>query len=230
MCIESIGENSIPSYTVLEFGGLKFQLENVSPKESKRLTLKEIHENYLILLEYEEGKNPDVSNLIVFDTAKRIVAWERKDVKNVEVGRSAIKVPHQYLTKRIEHLDIGSGQPMELSGEFTNNRPDILLPAFYSAENEYFSTFTEFIQTHTNDQAILCCEYLEINSGMILSYYAKSNRSVDNNLLIMSNEGQLNELINIGKNLTGIGKDTFFVFDKYLIFISFKNTLNIYEI
>jgi len=65
---------------------------------------------------------------------------------------------------------------------------------------------------------------------MILSYYFHKNKTLGNVLLVANSEGEVLCTINLGENLKGIGKDTFFVLENKLVFISNKNTLNIYEV
>ena len=54
--------------------------------------------------------------------------------------------------------------------------------------------------------------------------------ALNNSLIVLDPHGQTIESIKLGKNLKGIGKDTFFAIENRLIFISHKNTLNIYEV
>ncbi len=106
---------------------------------------------------------------------------------------------------------------------------DISYASAYPEESEYFQWFVQYF---ANLDIIPCkqIEYLKIKAQILISYYKESQKELTNSLAILDESGDILENILLEEQLTGIGKDTFFVFRNKAIFVTQKSTLNIYDL
>ncbi|MEQ9285984.1 MAG: hypothetical protein RIG77_03695 [Cyclobacteriaceae bacterium] len=232
LCIEHVDvQSSIPHYDVFDLEKGLSVAGHISPKKNRNLVLKAITDRYIILNEYHDGQNPDKATVIVFDFERKTIVWEKENFVALEVTNGTIRAPHPHFENRFSHWDIENGLIVEEPEKTmrTTNKSEYF-PLFYPDTSEHFVWFVKHIAEATGHQAVVCCEYLELTSIIVISYYFQEDQGLTNNLLILNLDGTTRELINLGKNLKGIGKDTFFAIEKKLIFISDKNMLNVYEV
>jgi hypothetical protein len=216
---------------VVDLANLSIVVMEIEVKKSKTMVLKSIFDSFLVLNEYANGQNPDKATAIVFDYQKKKIKWQKENFAISEINGSLLKAPNQHFENRFSYWDIESGSIIENPEEnFSVPDNDLYFPQCYPENNEHFTWFVEVISRLTQHLACLSCEYLELKDKMVISYYYNEKDALNNSLIVLDNKGQIIESIKLGKNLNGIGKDTFFVIENRLIFISHKNTLNIYEI
>jgi len=232
LCIENVeAESSIPYYNIVDFNKVKLLDSNIDVKPSKTLVLKTIVDNFLVLYEYSNGQNPDKAKAIVYDYKSKKIKWEKEDFNIIDIKGRLIKSPHQYFEGRYSYWNIESGSIVESE---ENEKPETNknqhFPLCYPETNEHFSWFAKVISGQNKHLPRISCEYLELNDKIIISYYYMEKEALNNSLIVLDSHGQIIESINLGENLKGIGKDTFFAIENRLIFISHKNTLNIYEV
>ncbi len=232
ICLEQISESlPSPQYHVVDLQSFTLNAENISVKNSKTLVLKSITSSHLILNEYHNGKNPDHATAMVYDYKRKIIEWEKENFRILEINGEVIKSPHQHFENRFSYWNVKTGQIIDepATTNLKSNKTESF-PLLYPENSEHFGSFSKFINEKTGHVPAICCEYLEVEKLMILSYYFFENKTLTNVLLIANSDGEILDTINLGENLKGIGKDTFFVLENKLVFISNKNTLNIYEV
>lgn len=232
LCIENIEEErSIPYYNIVDLGETKLVESKCVVKQSKTLVLKTIVDDFIVLIEYSNGQNPDQADIIVYDYKNKRIKWEKENFKIIDIEGKLVKSPHQYFEGRYSYWDIESGSIVESTeNENLKTNKNQHFPLCYPETNEHFSWFAKVISEQTEHIPRIICEYLELNNKMIISYYYKEKEAMNNSLIVLDNKGQKIESIKLGENLKGIGKDTFFAMENRLIFISHKNILNIYEV
>ena len=232
LCIENVEEeSSIPYYNIVDLNETKLLESNIAVKPSKTLVLKTIVNNFLVLNEYSNGQNPDKAKAIVYDYKNKRIKWEKEDFNIIDIKGKLIKSPHQYFEGRYSYWDIESGSIVESDeNENPETNKNEHFPLCYPETNEHFAWFVKVISGQNKHIPRISCEYLELNDKIIISYYYMEKEALNNSLIVLDPHGQTIESIKLGKNLKGIGKDTFFAIENRLIFISHKNTLNIYEV
>ncbi|MFT7162332.1 MAG: hypothetical protein ACI9GZ_003522 [Bacteroidia bacterium] len=232
LCIENVKEeSSIPNYNIIDLNKTKLLESNIAVKPSKTLVLKTIVDNFLVLNEYSNGQNPDKARAIVYDYKNKRINWEKENFNIIDIKGKLIKSPHQYFEGRYSYWDIESGSIVESDeNENLKTEKNEYFPLCYPETNEYFSWFAKVISGQKKHMPRISCEYLELNDKIIISYYYMEKEALNNSLIVLDSYGQTIESIKLGENLKGIGKDTFFAIENHLIFISYKNTLNIYEV
>lgn len=127
--------------------------------------------------------------------------------------------------------DILKQTKLDFSGldEVENDHTNVSRLSFYPKSNEHFATLKEFVEAVTEKKVLEAgIEYLEFETAVILSYYAK-DKAMANYLLVTDHQKQVLLHECIGQDLKGIGQDTFIVSNNKLIFVKDKQQLFIYQ-
>ncbi len=117
--------------------------------------------------------------------------------------------------------------------EFSHKRySQCRYPILYKEGEEYFEQVRNFIlATVAGAHPVQAIEYAETDSSLIISFYsASAENKIDNILLIFNLAGELLLQEILGTGLSGIGSDTFFIFESDLYFIQNKDTLKAYKL
>ncbi len=232
LCLEFVVPgDGVPHYQIIDLEKKEILQEKLSIKPSKTLVLKAITSDRLLLNEYSDGKNPDHAAAISFDFYRREIAWEKADFQVLEVVGNHLKAPHPHFENRFSYWDIKNGVVVDDEKKVTGvlNKKESF-PFFYPENSKHFKWFEQHIANLTGHEARICCEYMELDAALVISYYYMEGKGLTNELLILNRKGEIKEQINLGKNLQGIGKDTFFALENKIICITHKTTLNIYEV
>ncbi|GEO04126.1 hypothetical protein AAE02nite_17900 [Adhaeribacter aerolatus] len=107
----------------------------------------------------------------------------------------------------------------------------IMVPQHYPAENKYFTDLKLFVQNKTGFDALYAIDYLEHKNMLALGFYRpQENKLQTYQLAVFSLTGELCLQVDLGKDLSGIGTDNFFIFQDTLILVKNKKTLLGYEV
>jgi len=183
----------------------------------------------LVVVAYSRDNNPDLMDIYVFDWQSGHVLWQRANTKIVEAHTELIKVPHPIIQNRTLLLDINTGTEIPEMQKTRDSSGHITCPSSYPESSIYFQWFAKFLK-ETGQKPVKECEYLKLGKVIFLSYYIYRHDALDNYLIAIDSDGKILEKFTLGEKLKGIGKDTFFVQQDHLIFISNKTILNIYAL
>ncbi|MEO9804622.1 MAG: hypothetical protein ABJF04_15305 [Reichenbachiella sp.] len=200
--------------------------------EYSGLVLKSYTTNSLLFNQYSDQNNPDQSNILSFNWDGGDPTFSLTNTKIIQSGPGWIQIPHPNFTSRKIYLDLDSGTEMKHEPAIVDNIDHLAKIQYaiaYPEASEYFQWFVQYFSTHD----IVPCrqiEYLKTDDKFLISFYEESEKGLVNSLAILETDGQMLECILLEDQLTGIGKDTFFVFRNKTIFVTQKNTLNIYDV
>lgn len=184
----------------------------------------------LVLAQYTPQNNPDQTHVFVFDWLKKAPLFHFENTKIIQASPGWIQLPHPHFTHKSIFIDMNTGLEMRNDpSPDRNSTPSIRYATAYPSTSEYFQWFEQYFSTHH----IVPCrqiEYLKINDRVLISFYEEQNGGLKNTLAILDTKGQLLEHILLEEKLKGVGKDTFFVLDHHALFVTSKNTLNIYAL
>ncbi|MDB5262170.1 MAG: hypothetical protein JWQ14_1451 [Adhaeribacter sp.] len=105
-------------------------------------------------------------------------------------------------------------------------QPTVQVPQHYPVDNAYFIYLKEFIYQKTGVLAHTAIDYLENEKYIALGFYpAAENQSQVYRVVLFSLSGEWLLQEDLGKELTGIGPDNFFIFQDTLILFKNKKSL-----
>lgn len=107
---------------------------------------------------------------------------------------------------------------------------DISNPSQYVQGHEYFEKVREFLKSRMAVEAVRALEYLEHAGMIIISFYVSSGKVFENHLVVFDEGGTQRLKAVLGKELTGVGLEIFFVRHNRLFFVKNKTELLIYSL
>ncbi len=108
---------------------------------------------------------------------------------------------------------------------------DCFYPVKYYEGEAYFEDVYNFVHQHAGVKPVAAIEYAETANYIIVSYYKASGKGIlDNFVSVYDLEGNLCLNVKLGSGLSGIGSDTFFIFNLNLYLIQDKHIIQVYRL
>ncbi|MEQ9298347.1 MAG: DUF4905 domain-containing protein [Cyclobacteriaceae bacterium] len=178
---------------------------------------------------YEDDQNPELKSLLLWDIDqdKVLITYENATLVKVMQGGFQIRKEDGLHTMDWE------GQAMEDLPEIKlteQHNTSVHHPFEYQSGDSDFDTVKSFITQAVNVMPEAGAEYLETDEHLFISYYINEMKMLANYLLISDLNGKVLFNKKINASAKGMGRDTFFIFERKLVFISNNNTLSVYAI
>jgi hypothetical protein len=237
------GEALELSFSLIDLAEQQLRWEGLAFDSGWWTGLAGIHEGYVLFYTYEDQQNPELKNVFAVDAENKEVCWaysgynhltfyagcslgfskqdEERSYASIELSGGALR----NLTdeKGLELLEAGRK-------ESARRAAACVFPAYYSAENPYFSSVAAFIEKELKLVPVQSCEYLEIFDKIIISYYTANREKLSNFILVCDVEGEFLLHERLSEAGDGVAMDTFFVLGRKLIFTKEKRITECYEI
>ena len=189
------------------------------------------HQDGLIFLQVlNDPQNPEDRNTWVYHLAtsrlykKDYVAFKAYFQGKVLVKESSAEGSYMLLD---DQLNGAQKLHSQLAGEFIRNTSlfttNMKFPVHYLQEDSYFDEIKRFVKMETKTDPVKAVDYLEVSGLVFISYYIYESGLLSNYLLVLCEDGKLLMHHLLGKNLKGIGSDTFFIWKNNLLFIENNN-------
>ena len=213
-------------------------LQNLEIVESFELTadlfgctLKSFDRDRLVLVKYSTEYNPDRYDVFVHDWRESKLTGQWINTQILDSGAGWIELPHPHFENRRVYIDITQGIQLESKPEtvVSDFISTLVYPNTYPSESKYFSWFEKYLNK-IDVEPVHQVEHLVSGKLTMLSYYQKAGEQMSNHLIFMNSEGTVLDQFELEQGLSGVGRDTFFVINQMVIFITNQKTLNIYEI
>lgn len=178
---------------------------------------------------YEDDQNPELKSLLLWDIDhdQVLITYE-----NATLGK-ALKGGFQIRKEDGLHTMDWEGQAVEDLPEIKlseQHNTSVHHPFQYQSGDSDFDTVKSFIAQTVNVVPEAGAEYLETDEYVFISYYINELKMLANYLLISDLNGKVLFNKKINTSAKGMGHDTFFIFERKLVFISNNNTLCVYAI
>ncbi|GAB3203286.1 hypothetical protein ABID22_000924 [Pontibacter aydingkolensis] len=128
--------------------------------------------------------------------------------------------------------DISQYRAAQQVSDFSSDRyRDCVYPVLYMQGESYFEDVCNFLIEQSGARPVQGIAYAEANSCIVISYYAQAESGeLDNFVVIYDLEGKLRLKVKLGSGLSGIGSDTFFIFNLGLYLLLDKQILQVYSL
>ncbi|MBT1704001.1 DUF4905 domain-containing protein [Chryseosolibacter indicus] len=218
-------------FSAIDLSGKKMLWDEITLEEKWWVSLTEVSENLLLFNIYTDTNNPDRKSLISFDFNSQEIKWWRNNFSIGSISESHVSGIDTSMGAKPLVLNIADGVPVT-NPVITSPRQNfsIIKPLQYYEQTNHFETVKTFLNTRFQLNALSMIEYLEINSLIIISVYAQEENDLVNYLLVVDEAGNLVIKETIGRNLQGIGVDTFFIVSGYLIFVQNRSVFVCYKL
>ncbi|WP_299456855.1 DUF4905 domain-containing protein [uncultured Microscilla sp.] len=226
------GEAYQTSFTAVDIHQNQVLWQNFTLEESWWLGMAELHAGVLLLYTYPDTQKPQSQGIIAVDVATQQILWQTQKANFSQIIQGQVlTISFEQSTKVYQLLDLKTGEVLEQFREFEsldvlkNENNKAIFPFHYYNEMAYFQTVAIFLKKKFNLQIVQAVDYLEYENFIIISYFHQSTQGLANNLLVLNHQNQVLLHQNIAQQLTGIGLDTFFVFEKQVFFVKHKTHL-----
>ncbi len=201
------------------------------------VSLADLQGGVLFFTPYRDQKTPNTQGIQAYQARTRQLIWQNLDVFLYTISRDFILAQKEATSlSQLQKLDLQSGRNLGIwedkklpPAKFLANQP-LHYPIHYSAESKHFPTLQTYLTERFNLQNIKAVDYLEYENLILISYFYGNNSELCNKLLILDTHAQvlLHETLN--NSLEAIGLDTFFIYQRLLLFIRNKNELVCYQL
>jgi hypothetical protein len=228
-------------FAAIDLKSNKVLWKGVKLEETWWLGLDQCYNGRVYLHTYKDPQNPEHEGIVALDIHTGKLAW--KDISktfNHVSGDQLIVTEGQEDARRYLKLNPADGKQIgEISlkevFKMTSDKKEtesgkIRNPFHFSSEHPYFSRITGFVKEITGEQPVIAADYMENGEQVIISFYLYSTDGMSNYLILVDEEGKVLLRECLGTHIKGIGFDTFFVFEKTLIFIKEKKELIFFKI
>jgi hypothetical protein len=178
---------------------------------------------------YDDDQNPEQKSLLLWDIKRdEILAFYH----NASLSKRLLG-GFLMSQEEVQYEVDWEGKTTSRLPEIKSHHQDNTMlhyPFQYHPEEEEFDTIKTFITQNINVSPEAGVEYMETDHNVIISYYIREDKMLSNFLLIIDLDGRilLNQKINT--SASGIGRDTFFIFERKLVFITNNSSLYVYAI
>jgi hypothetical protein len=229
-------EHRSVDFAAIDLKSCKVLWNGVRLEEAWWLGLDQSYDGRTYLHAYKDPQNPEHEGIIVLDTRTGRLVWKDISKTFYHVSEDHLIVTQgQEDARKYLKLDPADGRLIReislkevfkmASDKKEQESLKIRNPFHFSSDHPYFSKITGFIGGITGEQPVIGADYMENGEQVIISFYLYNTEGLSNYLILVDEEGKVIFRECLGSHIKGIGFDTFFVFEKTLIFIKEKKEL-----
>jgi hypothetical protein len=210
-------------YAVLNMKDDPFDLNFIEIEATWWSSLLGLYGSFLIINNFPNQSNPGPSDV-------QIVDWKSGEIIEVFEQVLVDQFDKHMLKGRYMKED-HSTEPFELDlSKYANYGlidSSMMVPGFIPGDNPDFEVIRSYLNT-LSIHPVLGAEYLENEEDILFTTYEKINKHY-NRILLWIRNGQVLLKKVIDKNMKGVSLESFVTFEKKLIFVEDRKTLQVYE-
>ncbi len=198
-----------------------------------------VQNGILFLQTFPDGQNPDPRGVTAVDIKTKEILWQHPDIQFVQQVSDSQLLARQFVTALPTYflIKIDSGEilskdtvPLWSKGPLASDS-GLHFPVHYTSDDVYFQNIADFLGQTLKIDAKNAFDYAQTQHCIIISYYIYANNQVENYLVAFDTHSRVPLLHEkLATQRTGIGKNTFFIFEQYLIFVKEQSVLLSYEL
>ncbi|WP_202923745.1 DUF4905 domain-containing protein [Pontibacter fetidus] len=205
------------------------------------LGLEDVHQGLLLLHGYGDRQTGQHKGIMAYSSQNGNLQWQQPELAFYGVtadGILALDLQDQKLT--LLHPQTGTILPENMSLEGGANAvaaynltrsQACTYPMLYLAGELYFTQVQDFLRDKLSAAAVAGIEYAETEQHIVVSFYTETAAGkLDNMLCVFDLHGELQLQQRIAHGLSGIGSDTFIIFNHNLYFIQQRTILVVYSL
>jgi hypothetical protein len=192
--------------------------------------LKQFNDSIFVIQNFSNEKNPDQTEILIYNWGEENPKFHLSNTRILAIEQTWMEIPHPHFVNKTIRIDLMTGQEYVANSNETTHvtNTDITYTQTYTEESEYFNWFITYFKKK-GISPIMQIEHLNTSQRTFIAYYQQENNMLSHHLSILDSSGEIIKTILLEDNLTGIGKDTFFVLKNKAIFASDNHILNIYD-
>ncbi|WP_162425766.1 DUF4905 domain-containing protein [Pontibacter pudoricolor] len=205
------------------------------------LGLEDAHEGLLFIHGYGDRQIGQHKGIFAYDAATTNLQWQQPELAFYGVtkdGVLALDLQDQNLkllqfktgTIVAENVSLDSGANA-VADYNTVKSQACTYPMLYLEGESYYNEVCNFLEHKLNVKPVKGIEYAETGQNFYTGFYTENaHGNLDNTLCVFNLDGELQLQQCIAAGLSGIGSDTFIIFNHKLYFIRQRNILVVYSL
>ncbi|MDX2196820.1 MAG: DUF4905 domain-containing protein [Cytophagales bacterium] len=192
--------------------------------------IESVNEGVILFHKYDAAQWAQHTGIYAYNYLTNKELWKMTDVAFVSLHATKIitfniKDPSKMLCL---HLHTGDVQAqVSFTGSYTQTA---LTPQIFYPDDEKYGIISNYIFKKTQYLPSHEIQYLEYNSKIFITYTYKKHDKLYENILLLSNEGEILLHKTIHTAMWGSGNGSFFIFEQKLIVICEKHIIEIYNL
>jgi len=219
----------VSSFTVVDLSTGKLLIRDKVFEEPWWIGISVFFNYHALLHIYDDEQNPEKKSLMVWDTQSDSLVSTFKDSSLIKSTQNGFAVRRQdefsaydWQCHPIDNLNDGDSNYQHTS--------KAIYPFHYQKDDKDFPTIRRFVEEVLNVTPEGGADYLEYQELVLISYHIRESQELTNYLLVSDQSGEVIFHQKINTTSQGLGRDTFFIFEQKLIFITDYKNLAVYEI
>jgi hypothetical protein len=210
-------------------------LESFSPRQGPEnawwMSMVGFKHPQIMYEEFGNDQDPSIKNFLIYNLESGNIIFRRENAQLIGIDKQSIFLEQE---NRIFAIDPEKFEKEELIENESFKSPlmnqKIFFPAQYLEGDEYFTSTASFIKKITNSAPVRTIEYLEHENHICLAYYIDEKNFLVNFLLVLNKKGEILFKNKLDSGLRGIGSESYFIMNNFLIFVSNKRDLSVYPL
>nr|WP_255481137.1 DUF4905 domain-containing protein [Pontibacter sp. Tf4] len=205
------------------------------------LGLEDAHESLLLLHGYGNRQVGEHKGIFAYSSETGKLAWEQPELAFYGIAATGVLAlePEQ---KTLVQLQPDSGTIVRQNVSLVRGAEEVAnysraryqhctYPMLYLEGEKYFAEVADFLRQQLHVEPMGGIEYAEAGEYIVVSYYTTAaNSKTDNMLSVFDLHGKPKLNKHLARGLSGIGSDTFIIFNQKLYFIQDRNTLVVHNL
>jgi hypothetical protein len=183
----------------------------------------------IVFQTYEDTQDIEQRTAFCYDIERAEVIWSIDGVKLQQVDPQSIMCVKLGDKGDAFVLDVASGEQVERAPSPLKAVENVQYPLQYAEESEYYAVLKQFIEERSDISVLGEIEYLEWNGLIFVGANYKSENSYALRLFIYDNDGQIQFVSDIEREMKGLAIGSFFMVGEAIIFVERKHMLKIYS-
>ncbi|MBC5772811.1 DUF4905 domain-containing protein [Pontibacter sp. KCTC 32443] len=205
------------------------------------LGLEDVHEGLLLLHSYGDRQTGQHKGIMAYTAEEGKLQWQQPELAFYGVSADGI-LALDLQDQKLYLLDSQTGtilsENVSLVGgansvaEYNIERTKACVyPMLFLEGEPYFTQVQDFLEHQLQVKPVKGIEYAETEQYILVSFYTETaDGKLDNLLSVFDLNGELQLRQRIAHGLSGIGSDTFIIFNHNLYFIQQRNILVVYSL
>jgi hypothetical protein len=205
------------------------------------LGLEDAYEGLLFLHGYGDRQIGQHKGIFAYDAATANLRWQQPELAFYGVtqdGVLALNLQDQKLqllqtktgTIVAENVSLDNGAAAVANHNAVRSQA-CTYPMLYLEGEPYYNQVCDFLEHQLNVKPVKGIEYAETGQNIFTGFYTENAAgNLDNTLCVFNLDGELQLQERIATGLSGIGSDTFIIFNHKLYFIRQRNILVVYSL
>ncbi|WP_299820276.1 DUF4905 domain-containing protein [uncultured Pontibacter sp.] len=230
-------------FYTLDANGFTLHKLDLNPSKAWWQGLEDVQQSIVYLHGYGDRKTGQHKGVLALDASTGAALWTLAEMAFYGLTEAGLLVytadaPEDALcllapkTGTTISTSIDQQSAAQKAEDYSSSRyQNCVYPILYKEGEPYFDEVSNFLKLQSGAKPVKAIAYAETIYSVVISYYEEiGGELLDNFVAVYDLEGNLCLKVELGSALSGIGSDTFFIFNLNLYLLQDKHILQVYRL